>query len=659
MLLIEAPCFLDEGNFNEISCPENLAIFSDPKLKTVKLRPHSKECGFKFMDITKTSKNNMNTAIKQQRKKEPKLDRKYIFSEYFGSLKKYKLLFFATLFFVALHEVKQVADKFVLKVVMDKAELFVAGSIVLDALLKILLVMGFVFAGLILVSVVTNWMKLHLLNRLEVKMIYDLKQKYFNHILSLDHKFFTTHKTGSLISRLTRGAGAMERMDDVLAFEFAPLLIQAIVLITTLIFFDMTSALIVFAVLAIFLTYSIYLQRKMDILNKAANAAEDFEKGNIADIFTNVDSIKYFGKESLISNKYKRLSSDTMNKMQTAWDAWRKISAGQSLILGSGTLVLMIFAFAKFINGDMTLGTLTFIYATYISIMGPLFSFVHGVRNFSRSITDFEDLFNYGKIQSNIVDKPNAKKMEVKQGTVKFKDVTFKYGNRKIFSNFNLNISAGKKVALVGHSGSGKTTLVKLLYRLYDIDSGSINVDNMDIRDVKHQSLRNEMSIVPQECVLFDDSVYNNIAFSNPEATRTEVLRAIRFAQLDKIIDKFPYKENTIVGERGVKLSGGEKQRVSIARAILANKKILVLDEATSSLDSETEHEIQRDLQKLMEGRTSIIIAHRLSTIMHADAIIVLKDGKIVQTGKHSQLITQPGEYKKLWNLQKGGYIGK
>jgi len=182
-------------------------------------------------------------------------------------------------------------------------------------------------------------------------------------------------------------------------------------------------------------------------------------------------------------------------------------------------------------------------------------------------------------------------------------------------------------------------------------------INNKDIRDVKQESLRNEMSMVPQECILFDDTVYNNIAFSNPKASRREVMKAIKFAQLDKIIKEFPDKENTIVGERGVKLSGGEKQRVNIARAILADKKILVLDEATSSLDSQTEHEIQRDLKKLMEGRTSIIIAHRLSTIMNADKIIVMKKGKIVQMGEHKELIKQPGEYQHLWNLQKGGYI--
>ena len=184
-------------------------------------------------------------------------------------------------------------------------------------------------------------------------------------------------------------------------------------------------------------------------------------------------------------------------------------------------------------------------------------------------------------------------------------------------------------------------------------------IDGKDISDFKQESLRSELSIVPQECVLFDDTLYNNILFSNPSAKRNEVMNAIKFAQLDKIIEKFPNKENTIVGQRGVKLSGGEKQRVSIARAILANKKVLVLDEATSSLDSQTEHDIQKDLHRLLENRTSIIIAHRLSTIMSADKIIVLEKGKIVQIGNHKELIKQPGLYRKLWNLQKGGYIGE
>jgi len=586
-----------------------------------------------------------------------KLDRKYILKEYWGFLKNYKILLFLTVLFVAIVEIKQVADKFVLKLVMDKAALFIAKSITLTIFTQALIILGFVFLTLLIVSATSNWLKLHFVHRLEIKMIFDLKQKYFNHLLSLDHKFFTTHKTGSLISRFIRGSSAIERMTDSITFEFAPLIIQAIALLLTLIYLDITSAIVIFVIFTLFLSFNLYHQKKIDLLNKKANAVEDVEKGNIADIFTNVDSIKYFGKEDVISNKYKKLSLETRNKFLVAWDAWRKVSGVQSLILGSGTLVLMALAFIKFINGEMSIGTLTFIYTTYISIMGPLFSFTHGVRSFSRSITDFEELFNYGKIQTSIPDKPNAKKLEITKGHVRFENVTFNYGKRKIFKDFSLDIPTGKKIALVGHSGSGKTTLVKLLYRLYDVDNGKITVDGKNISEIKQESLRSEMSIVPQECVLFDDSVYNNIAFSKPNATRNEVMKAIKFAQLDKIIEKFPDKENTIVGERGVKLSGGEKQRVSIARAILANKKILVLDEATSSLDSETEYEIQQDLKELMKGRTSIIIAHRLSTIMHADKIVVLKEGKIVQMGKHYQLISQLGEYKKLWNLQKGGYI--
>jgi len=245
----------------------------------------------------------------------------------------------------------------------------------------------------------------------------------------------------------------------------------------------------------------------------------------------------------------------------------------------------------------------------------------------------------------------------VEKGAIEFKDVVFQYKKRSILSGFSLRIPAHKKVAVVGPSGAGKTTLIRLLYRLYDLESGKIVIDGSDISQVTQGTLRDSLSMVPQECILFDDTLYNNIAFSNPGASREAVFTAMRFAQLEKFVASLPLKEKTIVGERGVKLSGGEKQRVSIARALLADKKILVLDEATSSLDSETEHEIQKGLKGLMKGRTSILIAHRLSTIMSADIIVVLDKGKVIQQGKHRDLIRKHGLYKKLWNLQKGGYI--
>lgn len=310
-----------------------------------------------------------------------------------------------------------------------------------------------------------------------------------------------------------------------------------------------------------------------------------------------------------------------------------------------------------FIAGQITLGTITFIYATYGVVLESLFGLTGGIRNFYRSMADFNDLFQYNKLENDIKDAPAAEPLIISKGTIEFRNVSFKYHNRWLFRNFSLFIPANKRVALVGSSGSGKSTLIKLLYRFYDVDEGEILIDGKDIRSFSQKSLRSELSIVPQECVLFDDSVYNNILFSRPDATRREVMRAISSAQLAQTVKIFPKQEQTIVGERGVRLSGGEKQRVSIARALLANKRVLVLDEATSSLDSETEHEIQEDLQHLMKGRTSLIIAHRLSTIMRADIIVVLDNGKIVQKGAHRQLITKHGVYKRLWNLQKGGYL--
>jgi ABC-type multidrug transport system fused ATPase/permease subunit len=592
-----------------------------------------------------------------EKKAEKTVDFKYNFKVYLEFLSKYKFLFFLIVFIALVHEGKQIVDKFIFKLAIDRATDFSAGIISSQIFISALLVLLIFFVIAAISSIFSNWFKLHFLNILDADMIYDLKQKYMSHLMSLDSKFYTTNKTGSLISRLNRGASAMERINDSIVFEFSPLILQSIVLVGSLIYLDKLSALIISSIFVVFIGYSYISQKKIDPLNVQQNKSEDIEKGYVADIFTNIDSIKYFGKEDYIKSRYVRLTKETRSNSLIAWHAWRSMSAGQSFIIGLGTLLLLYFSFVKFINGQLTLGTLTFIYTTYMSITGPMFMFVHGLRGFSKSMADFQDLFEYGKIESSIKDKPNAKKIEIKRGEIDISDISFSYGNRKLFENFSLKIPAGKKVALVGHSGCGKSSLIKLIYRLYDVNSGKILIDGKDIRDVKSETLRGEMAVVPQECILFDDSIFENIKFSNPHATKEEVTKAIKFAQLDRVIERFPEKENTIVGERGVKLSGGEKQRVSIARAILADKKILVLDEATSALDSETEYEIKKDLENLMKNRTSIIIAHRLSTIMHADIIVVMKNGKIVQMGKHSQLISQDGEYKKLWNLQKGGYL--
>jgi ATP-binding cassette subfamily B protein len=576
---------------------------------------------------------------------------------YYSFLKKYKGLFFSLLFLILIAEALYVSDKWLFKIVIDKGTEYTAKNIELSTFANILLIIGAIFVSLLILRVFFRWVNMHLINRLEGEMIIDLKRKFFSHIIGLHYGFYSSHKTGSLISRFSRGGRSMERMTDTLLFNFGPLTFQLIIVMFSLIYLQWEFAAIVLAIVIIFVLHNFIFQQAQKKSSIEANKEDDIEKANIGDIFTNIESIKYFGKENLIKKRFKILSENTKNAFLKNWDYFRYIDAGQALILGLGTFALIYVSIIKFINGEITIGTLAFVYTVYLGLLGPLYSFVHGVREFYRVMADFNALFEYEKITNEIKDKEGAKKLKIKKGEIHFENISFNYGKRNLFKNFNLRIKPNEKIALVGHSGSGKSTLIKLLYRFYDVNKGRILIDKKNIKDFSQESLREEMSIVPQDCILFDDTIYNNIAFSNPKAKRKEIIKAIKFAQLNKIIQNFPNKEETIVGERGIKLSGGEKQRVSIARAILANKKILVLDEATSSLDSETEFEIKKDLEKLMNGRTNIIIAHRLSTIMMADRIIVIKNGKILQVGNHKKLIKQKGEYRKLWNLQKGGYI--
>jgi ATP-binding cassette subfamily B protein len=586
-----------------------------------------------------------------------KIDFRYNMRIYWNLLKKYKPVFITLIVLTIIVEALFIADKFLFKVIIDNATEFISGTLAQSAFIQILIWVLIAFAVIVVIRSAGKWLNVHILTRIDANLIYDLKEKFFNHIVSLDHNFHTTHKTGSLISRLGRGSSAIETMSDVLFFNFTILFINLVLVGASLAYFSPLPALVIVITAVAFIGYSFIIQNLQQESKIRFNRDIDIEKGMIADVFTNIDSIKYYGKERYIGNRYKKLNTKTKLSGLKFWDYFRPFETGQVLILGIGIFLLLYFPLVQFLNNQITLGTLVFIYTVFGQLVGPMFSFVWGLRGFYRAMADFQDLFQYNKHTNEIKDKPDAKNLKIKQGTVEFKNTTFKYGKRIIFKNFNLLINKNEKVALVGHSGSGKTTIIKLLNRLYDVDSGEILIDNQDIKDFTQVSLRSETGIVPQECILFDDTLYNNVKFSKPTATRKEVMTAIKFAQLDKIMKHFPKQENTIVGERGVRLSGGEKQRVSIARAILANKKILVLDEATSSLDSETEHEIQKDLKELLKGRTAIMIAHRLSTIMSADRIIVLKNGKIMQQGKHSELINQEGEYKKLWNLQKGGYI--
>jgi ATP-binding cassette, subfamily B, heavy metal transporter len=593
----------------------------------------------------------------EKRKRSKEIDFKYNLRVYWSFLKEYKLLFSGILLVILAMEGLRLVTPFLFKIIIDKGTEYSAGTLAVGSFIAILITIAIVFVSKAVAQSILTFTRLHGINTIDVKLIADVKRRFFNHLIHLDHNFHTTNKTGSLISRLVRSGGSMERMTDVFLMNFAPLILQVIVVSASLMYFSIIPAIIIVVTMIAFIGYSFLMQRLQEGASIESINAEDIEKANVADIFTNIDSIKYFGKENSIKARFKKLSENSKKALLRHWGYYRWMDAVQSLILSTGTFLLVYFSIRQFLAGEITIGTVSFIYLVYGNLMGHLFGFVHGIRNYYRAMADFEVLFQYNKVENEIKNRPNSKNLKIQRGDIEFDDMEFKYGKRKLFDKFNLKIGKNKKVAFVGHSGCGKTSLVKLLYRFYDVNDGAIKIDGKDIRDFKQESLRGEMSIVPQEAILFDDTIFNNIKFSNPSASKDDVMKAMKFAQLDKLVADFPEKENTIVGERGVKLSGGEKQRVSIARAILADKKILVLDEATSALDSETEAEIQKDLERLMQGRTSIIIAHRLSTIMKADKIVVMDKGKIVQMGTHRQLINQRGQYKKLWNLQKGGYI--
>src|SRR3989339_654573 len=611
------------------------------------------------MTEKKKTKNNVEQQLNLQRRRRKweTISFRYNLGVYWGIVKPYWPLVIFLMTITLIIETIAVGERFLFKVITDNGTLFAAGTLSRAGFINILLIVAGIFGLMILFKFIGRWTSVHFVNKLERNLILNIKRKYFNHIVGLSHGFHTNHETGSLIARLSRGGRATEALTDIIIFNFIPLMCQLIIAGVAIAFYDFKTTIALGIVFAVFIAYNLVMQRIQQNANLKANEAEDIEKANIADIFTNLDSVRYFGKEDSIRERFAKVTENTRKAMVRHWNYFRWLDSGQGILIGLGSLVAIALPILNFLDGTVTLGTVIFTYTVYLGLIGPLFGFVHGIRDFYRIMADYEDLFKYGKVSNDIIDKKDAKEAKIELGEVEFKDITFKYGERKIFDKLSLKIKKNEKVALVGHSGSGKTTLVKLLYRFYDINSGAILVDGKDIRDFKQESYRGELSIVPQEGILFDDTIYNNIAFSNPKAKREDVFRAIRAAQLDEFVSRLPNKENTIVGERGVKLSGGEKQRVSIARAILANKKILVLDEATSSLDSQTEYHIQKDLHNLMKGRTSIIIAHRLSTVMSADKIVVLDKGKIVQMGTHNELIRKPGMYKQLWNLQKGGYI--
>jgi ATP-binding cassette subfamily B protein len=477
----------------------------------------------------------------------------------------------------------------------------------------------------------------------------------FAHLHSLSLRFHLERQTGGVSRDIERGTRGISFLLNFMLFNILPTLLEiSLVLIILINQYDIRFAIIIFLTLLAYIALTLIVTEWRMIFRRTMNTMDSKANTQAIDSLLNYETVKYFGNEAWEARRYdEHLQSweKAAIRNQTSLAA---LNAGQSAIIAVGVTLLMFLAADKVVAGSMTLGDLVLINVFMLQLYMPLHFLGFVYREIKHSLADMERMFTLLDENREIQDKPDARILDARNAAIRFNHVNFGYeSNRQILFDVSFNIPAGQNIAVVGHSGSGKSTLARLLFRFYDIQSGSILINGQNVRDVTQQSLRTTMGIVPQDTVLFNDSIYYNIAYGRPDATEEEVFAAAQSAHIHDFIENLPEKYATIVGERGLKLSGGEKQRVAIARSILKNPDILIFDEATSALDSESEKRIQAELKRIAKDRTTLTIAHRLSTIVDAHQILVMDRGRIIEHGTHQQLLATNGTYAHMWKLQQ------
>ncbi|MEC4727246.1 ABC transporter ATP-binding protein/permease [Shewanella sp. D64] len=492
-----------------------------------------------------------------------------------------------------------------------------------------------------------------LFGRVTERAIRRLGLSVFQHLHRLDLEFHLERRTGGLSRDIERGTSGVNFLMRFMVFNIVPTILEIALVIGILFYnYGVAFAAITFGAVVSYVAFSVFATEwRTGFVREAAKADSDSSSRAI-DSLLNYETVKYFNNEAYEAERYDMALEEWEHAKRKNRLSLFALNAGQAVIISTAMTLMLALASSHVVSGSMTIGDFVLINAFMMQLFIPLNFLGFVYREIRGALANIERMFSLLDRQPLIEDKPDAKELALVSGALTFENVSFSYDSRQILKNISFSILPGQKVAIVGDSGAGKSTIVKLLFRFYDVDSGCISLDGVDIGSLTQNALRQSIAIVPQDTVLFNDSLLENIRYGRPEASDDEIAEVIKMAHLSHFVASLSEGWHTKVGERGLKLSGGEKQRVAIARAILKGSALLVFDEATSSLDSHSEQAILTALKEVAKGHTSLVIAHRLSTVVDADQIIVLSQGEIVETGKHSDLIKERGLYSKLWNIQ-------
>ena len=476
----------------------------------------------------------------------------------------------------------------------------------------------------------------------------------FQHIHNLSMRYHITRRTGGLSRIIERGVKGVEFLLRYLVFSIGPLALELVLLSVFLLWkLDLWYVLVLFGTIAVYVWFTFKVTEYRVKLRREMNEQDTDAAQKAIDSLLNFETVKYFGAEAREAKRYDAaMAGYEAAALKTSYSL-AALNFGQALLITAGLTIVMVMAALQVRAGVLSVGDFVMVNAVMIQITMPLNFLGTVYREIRQALVDMGQMFDLLEQPIEITTKHGAPDLKVTGGSISLRNIAFSYeADRQILRDVSLEIPAGQTVAIVGSSGSGKSTIGRLLFRFYDVTGGALSIDNQDVRDVTQSSLQNAIGVVPQDTVLFNDTIFYNIAYGRDGASRADVEQAARDAQIHAFIQSLPEGYDTVVGERGLKLSGGEKQRVGIARTLLKNPPILLLDEATSALDSETEHEIQGALAQAGLGRTVIVIAHRLSTVAEADMIVVLENGVVVETGRHEALLAKAGRYYDLWMLQ-------